>query len=73
MKNLILTVDELAQFLRVQPDTIRSWARKGLIPSLRPNPRILRFEVRAVVKALRKITKDGKRSAKGAKNVTTRT
>lgn len=47
-----MTVRELAEQLRVKPVTIRDWARKGRIPTLR-TARTLRFEPEAVLAALR--------------------
>lgn len=48
----LLTADELAERLRLRPSTVRIWARLGRIPSLRLSPKVIRFDVSAVVKAL---------------------
>lgn len=49
----LLTAQELAERLRVEPNTIRRWARAGLIPVLRL-PRVgLRFEYAQVRAQLR--------------------
>jgi len=47
-----LTAAELAERLRVQPETIRGWVRQGRIPVIRFSPRALRFDFDAVVKSL---------------------
>ena len=54
MQNQIYTADELAEELQVKPETVRSWARQRLIPSLRPTAKVLRFDRRDVMEALRK-------------------
>lgn len=51
----IITANELAERLKVKPETIRIWAQKGLIPSIRITPKIIRFDLIAVLKALRSI------------------
>jgi excisionase family DNA binding protein len=48
----LLTARELAKRLRVSPDTVRSWARRGLIPTLRLSPKVTRYNVEAVLAAL---------------------
>lgn len=65
MQQEIVTVMQLAQRLQLKPETIRIWARKGLIPSLHPTPKTLRFEMDSVLKAMGKITV----SRREAKNV----
>lgn len=49
----LLTIDELAQRLRLHPVTVRGLKRRGLIPSIRVGHRTLRFEYGKVVEALR--------------------
>jgi len=56
MQNEILTAAELAKRLNLKPETIRGWARQGLIPSLRPTAKVLRFEMNRVLKAMERIT-----------------
>lgn len=53
MDNRLLTAEEVAKRLGVRPSTIKAWARHGLIPSLRPTQRVVRFEASAVEAALR--------------------
>ncbi len=55
----LLTAHELAERLRVSPETIRGWARHGLIPTLRLSPKVIRFDPQAVVAALTKRSKKG--------------
>ena len=49
----LLTAEELAERLRVQPATIRVWAREGRIPRLRISAKVIRFDPIAVVEVLR--------------------
>ena len=48
----LLTADELADRLKVRPDTVRSWSRQGRIPAIRITHKVVRFDFDAVVKAL---------------------
>ncbi|MCE9590083.1 MAG: helix-turn-helix domain-containing protein [Planctomycetes bacterium] len=48
----LLTAPELAKRLRVSPDTVRAWARRGSIPTLRLSPKVIRYNLDAVLKAL---------------------
>lgn len=52
MSEELLTADELAERLRLQPRTIREWARRGLIPTIRLSPKVVRYELAAVVEAM---------------------
>ena len=63
MQKEIVTVTQLAKRLQLKPETIRIWARKGLIPSLHPTPKTIRFEMDSVLAAIEEITK-----RKGAEN-----
>ena len=56
MQKEIVTVTQLAKRLQLKPETVRIWARKGLIPSLHPTPKTLRFEIDSVLTAMEKIT-----------------
>jgi len=49
----LLTLDELAQRLKLHPVTVRGLKRRGVIPSIRIGHRTLRFEYAAVLDALR--------------------
>jgi excisionase family DNA binding protein len=48
----LLTAAELAARLRVKSTTIREWEREGVIPSIRINSKVIRYDVEAVIKAL---------------------
>lgn len=58
----VLTAEELAERLRVRPGTVREWARRGVIPRLALSPKVIRFELDAVLAAL------AKRTGKGVSN-----
>ncbi len=47
-----LTAEEVATRLRIQPDTVRDWVRRGLLPVVRLTPKVVRFEWSAVVQAM---------------------
>ena len=47
-----LTARQLAGLLQVSESTVRRLARGGRIPSVRLTPRLLRFNLKAVYKAL---------------------
>ena len=49
-----LTADEIAKRLKVKPETVKVWAREGRIPTLRLSHKVLRFDLVAVVEALKK-------------------
>ncbi|TWT43952.1 Helix-turn-helix domain protein [Phycisphaerae bacterium RAS1] len=55
-----LTTAELAERLRVSPETIREWARRGDIPSVRLSRKAIRYDADAVLAAL------SSRAGKGA-------
>jgi len=48
----LITANELADQLRVTPETIKIWARQGLIPRVRLTPKVIRFDPSAVQAAL---------------------
>lgn len=50
---------QLADRLGVSPSTIRVWVRERRIPCLRANRKVIRFELDAVLRALR----EGERGA----------
>ena len=47
-----LTARQLAARLQVSESTVRRLAREGRIPSMRLTPRLIRFNLKAVCKAL---------------------
>jgi excisionase family DNA binding protein len=50
----LLTAAELAERLRVKPETVLAWHRSGRIPSIRLSHKVLRFNLGDVVAALRR-------------------
>lgn len=50
----LLTAEELGRRLRLGPDTVKLWARRGLIPSIRATSKTLRFDPSEVMRALRR-------------------
>lgn len=44
----LVTVRDLAGRLACSEKTIRDWVLKGLIPTVRPMPRMVRFDLRAI-------------------------
>ncbi len=48
----LLTARELAKRLRVSPETVRAWARRGSIPAVRLSRKVIRFDADAVIAAL---------------------
>jgi excisionase family DNA binding protein len=53
MAKRLLTDAELAQELSVATCTVRKWARRGIIPVIRPTSQLVRFDLEDVVKALK--------------------
>jgi hypothetical protein len=53
MPPILLDARELGERLRVRPETILSWARKGHIPTLRGAQRTVLFNLDHVIEALR--------------------
>ena len=52
----LLTAEEIADLIRVSPDTIRSWTRDEIIPAVRINPKIIRYDADAVIDALLRLS-----------------
>jgi DNA-binding transcriptional MerR regulator len=48
----LLTAEEIAERLRVRPDTVRAWSRRRLIPRVRLSPKVIRYDPAAVIAAL---------------------
>jgi len=42
------TVEEVAEYLRVQPETVRAKARKGEFPAYKVGKRIWRFDIKEI-------------------------
>ena len=49
----LLTANELADLLRLRPDTIRSWTRDSIIPAIRITGKAIRYDPVEVARALR--------------------
>ena len=47
-----LTARELAKRLRVSTETVRTWSRRGAIPTLRLSRKVVRYNPAAVFAAL---------------------
>jgi len=52
----VLTAEEVARRLSLRPSTVRRWAREGRIPAVRPTARVIRFDIAAVLAALRRLS-----------------
>ena len=48
----LLTADELAERLKVKPETVLEWGRAGRIPHFRLTPKVVRFDPTAVMAAI---------------------
>jgi len=48
----LLTANEVADQLQVQPETVRRWRRRGIIPAVRLSPKVIRYQIAAVIEAL---------------------
>ncbi len=71
MNDRFLTPEELAACLRLRPSTVKSWAREGRIPCIRPSQRVVRFDLAAVGAALAARTWDDRlEPAKGGRHAT---
>jgi excisionase family DNA binding protein len=50
----LITIGELAERLRIHPDTLRGLYKRGRIPGIKLGYRTLRFDYTAVLEALRR-------------------
>jgi excisionase family DNA binding protein len=50
---VLVTAEELAETLSMSSRTVIELARRGIIPEVRPTPRLRRFDVADVVTALK--------------------
>ena len=48
----LLTAEQLAARLHVRPSTVRRWAQESRIPAVRLTPKVIRYELAAVVAAM---------------------
>lgn len=44
----LLTAKQVGEILGVTPETVKRWGRKGILPSIRLNSRLVRFSEIAV-------------------------
>jgi excisionase family DNA binding protein len=58
-----LTARQLAAVLQVSESTVRRLAREGRIPSVRLTPRLIRFNLKSVCKALDGSSRPSRRNA----------
>ena len=56
----LLTSEELADRLKVAASTLQSWARDGIIPSIKINPKVIRFDEAEVIVTLLQLAKQRK-------------
>jgi excisionase family DNA binding protein len=47
------TVEEVAEYLRLQPETVRAKARKGEFPAYKVGKRIWRFNINEIIACLK--------------------
>ena len=52
----LLTVQEIADLIQVAPVTIQLWTREGIIPAIRVNPKVIRYQEDRVIDALLQLT-----------------
>jgi len=55
------TVRDVADYCRVSPETVRSWAKSGRLPKSRRIGKRLLWDEKALLAALRKSTKGSER------------
>jgi len=55
----LVTAEEIAESVRVAPDTVKLWTREGLIPAVRINSRTIRYDPADVFAALKKRSQEG--------------
>lgn len=48
----LLTIKDVARLLRCSEVTVRHWVQQGKIPTVRPVPRMVRFDTRTIEKWL---------------------
>ena len=60
----LLTAEELAEQLRLTTNTVRAYARRGLIPAIRITPKVIRYDPERVRQALQ--TRSDERRAANA-------
>ena len=58
MTKRILTACQMADQLGLKESTIRKWGKSGLIPVIKPTAKVIRFDPKDVVAALKQRTKE---------------
>ncbi len=48
----LMTAEEVAERLKVRARTIHNWTQRGLIPTIRLSPKIVRYNLAAVIEAM---------------------
>ena len=48
-----MTADEIAEKLRLRPRTVHLWAKAGKLPSMKLSPKVRRFCLADVMRAIR--------------------
>ena len=62
----LLTAEEMAERLRLRPDTIRLWTRQGIIPAVRITGKVVRYDPEDVDRAVRQ--RSDERGRKGGRD-----
>ena len=60
----LMTAQEIAAFLRISPKTVYNWVSLGIIPCIRFNRRLVRFERKRVVEWLAQYEQKGRKRHK---------
>ena len=50
----LLTANELARYVGVSPETIRQWARRGIIPRITVSGKVHRYDLEVVLDEIKK-------------------
>lgn len=58
----LMTVYDVAEWIQVQPQTIRKWVREGKLSCLRLSNNVVRFEKQQVLRTIRKLSNTKRRS-----------
>jgi len=62
--NRLLTAQEIAAFMQIKPKTIYNWVSLGIIPCIRFNRRLVRFELGMVQKWFAEYEQKGRKRHK---------
>lgn len=50
----LLTAEEVAAHFRVKAETVRGWARQGIVPSIKLSHKMVRYRLDDVIEALQR-------------------